>query len=62
MPLAREQINQLELAQDVEDLHNSAQNVYAAKPGFGYQKAWADHQARLDAFVAKYGSLRTRPL
>lgn len=55
-------INRLELAQDVKDVQASALRVYAAKDERESKKAWADHQAVLDAFVAKYGSLRIRPL
>ncbi|QDF96787.1 hypothetical protein CJ010_09725 [Azoarcus sp. DD4] len=54
-------INQTELAQDKEALRASAQRVYAAQAGFEREKSWAEHQALLDAFVAKYGSLRVRP-
>lgn len=59
----REKINRIELEQDRQALHASAQRVYAARerPRWEYEKAWNAHLAAVAAFKQKYGTLRVGP-
>lgn len=56
------QVNRIELENDIEGIEISAARFYEAQATgktMDVQKAADAHRAVLDAFIAKYGSLRT---
>lgn len=62
MTITRDNVNRAEFEQDVENVRNSAQRVYDVERQRPSDKTARDeHQALLEAFKAKYGSLRIRP-
>lgn len=55
------QVNRTELDQDIKQVEESAQRVYVSQSGSNpsvYSQALTAHEAVLNAFVTKYGSLR----
>lgn len=60
-PITRDNLNRPEFQEDVENVRKSAQRVYETEAKGNQaasQAARTEHQSVLDAFRAKYGSLR----
>lgn len=62
--ITRDNLNRPEFEQDVDNVRKSAQRVYETEAKGNQTASQAvrtEHQAVLDAFRAKYGSLQVRP-